>query len=289
MTQNDELDAQIKKIGFYVKPLSEVIRANNNSRHFSNNHYYGIIISLDELTLRTEFGEEKVMPKQVVYIGPGRTFDVLGNVSENSVCIVFRSCFYERTTQDSFFINSKLFFNSHSNFYVVPICESCFKEKSALANRVEKFKNREESLYISAAHNFIESLLLHAFQVEEEEEEEQDTYILDDDNFEYVSYINRFRVLLQRDFKEHKKVAYYADELNVSTRKLTEMSEYVSGKKAKQVIIEKVIKESENALKFSSQTISEISYNLGFNDEGNFTNFLKKHTGKIPTEIREYA
>ena len=289
MTQNDELDTQVKRIGFYVKPLSEVIRGNSNSRHFTNNHYYAIIISLDELTLKTEFGQEKVNPKQVVYIGPGRTFEILGDIA-HSVCIVFRSCFYERTIQDSFFINSKLFFNSHSNFYVVPICESCFKEKTALANRVEKFKNREESLYVSAAHNFIESLLLHAFQVEEEDDEvEEESFIVDDDNFEYLSYINRFRVLLQRDFKEHKKVAYYADELNVSTRKLTEMSEYVSGKKAKQVIIEKVIKESENALKFSSQTISEISYNLGFNDEGNFTNFLKKHTGKIPTEIREYA
>ena len=222
-----------------------------------------------------------VNTKSVVYIGPRSIFELLGEVTKETFCIVFRSCFYERTPQDSFFINSKLFFYAHSNFYIVPICESCFHEKTALANRMEKFKLKDESLYISSAHNFIESLLLHAFLAQEEE------IVIVDEKFEYVSYVNRYKVLLQRDFKEHKKVSYYAGELQVSTKKLTEMSEAVAGKKAKQLIIEKVIKESENALKFSSHTISEISYNLGFNDEGNFTNFLKKYTGKVPSEMRE--
>lgn len=281
MTQNAESDDQIKKVGFYIKSLTEIIANNNQSRLFVNHQYFAIIISAEEFTLKTEVGERTVGASSVVYVGPGKTFELLGNVSDKSTCIVFRSCFYEKTPQDSFFINSKIFFNSTSNFFVVPLCENCFSEKSALSKRVEAFKLRDESLYVSAAHNFIESLLLHAFQSEEVE------VIIDDEKFEFVSYVNRFRVLLQRDFKVQKKVSYYASELQISSRKLTEMSEYVSGKKAKQLIIEKVIRESENALKFSSNTISEISYNLGFNDEGNFTNFLKKHTGKIPSEMRE--
>lgn len=283
MTQTGESDSEIKKVGFYLKPLTEVIEINKNSRLFTNHQYFAIIISADEFTLKTDVGEAVVKPKSVVYVGPGKTFHLLGDVTEKSLCIVFRSCFYEKTPQDSFFINSKLFFNHKANFFIVPICENCFMEKPALAKRVEDFKMRSEGLYVSAAHNFIESLLLHAFLSVEQD------ITIDDEKFEFVSLVNRFRVLLQRDFKEHKKVSYYADELRIPARKLTEMTEYVSGKKAKQIIIEKIIKESENALKFSSQTISEISYNLGFNDEGNFTNFLKKHTGRIPSEMREVS
>ncbi|MBD8081777.1 helix-turn-helix domain-containing protein [Chryseobacterium caseinilyticum] len=281
MTQHGEADEQIKRVGFFIKSLTEIITINNHSRVFASHQYFAIIISADEFTLKTDVGERIVSSSSVVYIGPGKTFQILGEITDKTLCIIFRSGFYEKTPQDSFFINSKIFFNSTSNFFVVPLCESCFGEKKSLSKRVEDFKLRDESLYISAAHNFIESLLLHAFQSEEEK------IIIDDEKFEFVSYVNRFRVLLQRDFKEQKKVSYYAAELQVSARKLTEMSEYVSGKKAKQLIIEKVIRESENALRFSSNTISEISYNLGFNDEGNFTNFLKKHTGKIPSEMRE--
>ncbi|WP_312078427.1 AraC family transcriptional regulator [Chryseobacterium sp.] len=283
MTQTGESNDQIKKVGFYIKPLTEIIKINDNSRFIVNHQYFAIIISAEKFTLKTEVSERLVNPKSVVYIGPGKTFELSGEISDKTICIVFRSCFYEKTPQDSFFINSKIFFNPKSNFFVVPICENCFREKPALASRVEGFRMRDEGLYVSAAHNFIESLLLHAFEKDEEE------IIVDAERFESVSYVNRFRVLLQRDFKEHKKVSYYAEELRIPARKLTEMSELVSGKKAKQLIIEKVIKESENALKFSSQTISEISYNLGFNDEGNFTNFFKKHTGKIPSEMRQYA
>jgi len=64
------------------------------------------------------------------------------------------------------------------------------------------------------------------------------------------------------------------------------MTEYVLGKTAKHIIIEKLIKECRKALNFSNSTISEISYELGFSNEGNFTNFIKKHTGKNPSEMK---
>ena len=50
--------------------------------------------------------------------------------------------------------------------------------------------------------------------------------------------------------------------------------------------IEKIIIECKKALSFSNSTISEISYDLGFSNEGNFTNFIKKHTGKNPSEMK---
>ncbi len=58
------------------------------------------------------------------------------------------------------------------------------------------------------------------------------------------------------------------------------MTEYAYGKSAKQLIIEKVKFECEKAIKFSNLTMSEIAFDLGFSDEGNFTNFVKKHCGK---------
>ena len=64
------------------------------------------------------------------------------------------------------------------------------------------------------------------------------------------------------------------------------MTEYVLGKSAKHVIIEKLIAESKKMLSYTNYTISQIAYELGFSDEGNFTNFFKKHTKKNPSEMR---
>lgn len=104
MILSDASNYQIKKVGFFVKPLTEIIQINNNSRQFNNHQYYTIIISVDALTLKTDLGEVAVNTKSVVYIGPGRIFELLGEVTKETFCIVFRSCFYERTPQDSFLL-----------------------------------------------------------------------------------------------------------------------------------------------------------------------------------------
>lgn len=76
-------------------------------------------------------------------------------------------------------------------------------------------------------------------------------------------------------------MSYYANELNITSRKLTEITEYITKKSAKQIIIEKLICECEKAIHLTNKTFSEISNDLGFSDENNFSNFIKKHTGKI--------
>ncbi|WP_312172290.1 helix-turn-helix domain-containing protein [Chryseobacterium sp.] len=155
--------------------------------------------------------------------------------------------------------------------------------KVIFLDRMERFKSKDKNLYCSAAHNAIEGLILDAFSHVAKEDVNKDI------QFEYLHYTNRFKVLLQRDYKEFKKVSHYANELNISSRKLTEMTEYILGKTAKQIIIEKIVDESKKLLQYSDYTISQISYELGFTNEGNYTNFLKKHTGKSPSMIRRYA
>lgn len=107
-----------------------------------------------------------------------------------------------------------------------------------------------------------------------------------DYKFEYLYMVNKFKLILQRDFKIAKKMSHYANGLNITSHKLTEITVYITKKSAKQIIIEKLISECEKAIHLNNKTFSEISNELGFSDESNFSNFIKKHTGKNPSEIR---
>jgi len=48
-----------------------------------------------------------------------------------------------------------------------------------------------------------------------------------------------------------------------------------------------MVSEGTRMLKYSNYTVSEVAYQLGFNDEANFSTFIKKHTAKNPRMIRE--
>ncbi|MFP7655598.1 helix-turn-helix domain-containing protein [Chryseobacterium proteolyticum] len=270
---------QLKDNGFSINRLDYIIKRNNNKREMNTLEYFCIYIVLEDITLTVEDVAYGIKAGNIAFVGPQKKI-VFGKTKRSDVfAIVFSSTFYERSTKDSLFINSQLFFNYNSDVFVAPFI-NIEQMRVVFMERMESFQRKDKSLYISAAHNAIERLILDAFLHIPTEE------IKNDFKFDYMYYVNRFKVILQRDYKTAKKVSYYANELSTSSRRLTEMTEYMLGKTAKQVIIEKLVNECIKALKFSNCTISEVSYELGFSDEGNFSNFIKKHTGKNPSEMK---
>ncbi|MFP8894586.1 MULTISPECIES: AraC family transcriptional regulator [Chryseobacterium] len=270
---------QLKNIGFSINRLDYIIARNNNKREFNTLEYFCIYIILENTQLTVENVPYPLKRGSIAFVGPQKKI-VFGETKRSDVySIAFSSSFYERSTKDSLFINSQLFYNYNSDIFIAPFL-NVEQMRVVFLEQMESFRKKDESLYIAAAHNAIERLMLDALLHIPTEEIKKEI------KFDYMYYVNRFKVLLQRDYKKAKKVAYYAEELNISSRKLTEMTEYVLGKTAKHIIIEKLITECKKALSFSNSTISEISYDLGFSNEGNFTNFIKKHTGKNPSEMK---
>ncbi|AZA57797.1 helix-turn-helix domain-containing protein [Chryseobacterium shandongense] len=270
---------QLRENGFSVIRLDQIIKRNNNIRKFNTLEYFCIYIIMEDLQLIVENTSHDIRAGNIVFVGPQKKVEFLKAPGYEVFVITFSSTFFERSIKDSLFIYSQLFFNYNSEIFIAPFT-NIHEMRVVFIDRMESFRKKDKSLYLSAAHNAIERLMLDAFLHIPTEEVKKDI------KFDYLYCVNKFKVVLQRDYKTAKKVSHYASELNVTPRKLTEMTEYVLGKSAKHIIIEKLITESKKMLSYSNHTISQIAYELGFSDEGNFTNFFKKHTKKNPSEMR---
>ncbi len=270
---------QLRENGFSVIRLDQIIKRNNNKRKFNTLEYFCIYIIMEDLHLIVENTSHDIPAEHIVFVGPQKKVEFPEEPGHEVYIITFSSTFFERSVKDSLFINSQLFFNYNSEIFIAPFT-NIHEMRVVFIDRMESFRKKDKSLYLSAAHNAIERLMLDAFLHIPTEEVKKDI------KFDYLYCVNKFKVILQRDYKIAKKVSHYASELNVTPRKLTEMTEYVLGKSAKHIIIEKLVTESKKMLSYSNYTISQIAYELGFSDEGNFTNFLKKHTKKNPSEMR---
>ncbi|MDQ0593577.1 AraC family transcriptional activator of pobA [Chryseobacterium ginsenosidimutans] len=275
-----QITDQLRKIGFNIDLISNIIKRNNFEKKINTMQYFCILLVTQNIDLIISDTRYTIEGGNAVFMGPQKSLEIENAHGKEIYAIAFSSDFYDKSSKDSFFLNSQVFFNSQSEIFVSPYFGNNKYNEFILVERLLKYQIKNESLYISAAHNTIEGLILDAYLHVDDEDHKID------ERLEYVSYVNRFRVLLQRDFKSEKKVLHYAQELKISSRKLTEMCEYVYSKSAKQIIIEKVKNECEKAIKFSHFTMSEIAFDLGFSDEGNFSNFVKKHCGKKPSEMR---
>jgi len=82
-------------------------------------------------------------------------------------------------------------------------------------------------------------------------------------------------------------VQYFANKLNVTPNYLSDTIKHHSGKSALTIIHDFVIEEAKNHLKTSNKTVSEISYQLGFEYPNYFSRLFKRKTNLSPTEYRK--
>jgi AraC family transcriptional regulator, transcriptional activator of pobA len=100
----------------------------------------------------------------------------------------------------------------------------------------------------------------------------------------YMEDIDR---ILQGHEVTLKKVSQYARELGVSQNHLNDTIKKITGKSTGTLIKEQLIKQATICLRLSPKSVSEIAYLLGFEDPSYFSRFFKKHTGKMPSDIRK--
>lgn len=97
---------------------------------------------------------------------------------------------------------------------------------------------------------------------------------------------NRFMMLLERDYKISRDVNYYAAQMNISSKYLTNIVNQVTGHTPKTIIDQYVILQLKMHLKRSTQSIKEMAWEFHFADVSFFCRYFKKHTGLTPQQIR---
>ena len=94
-------------------------------------------------------------------------------------------------------------------------------------------------------------------------------------------------------FKKNNKelqqptVQYFADKLNVTPNYLSDTVRHHSGKPALTIIHDFVVEEAKKQLINTNHTVTEISYNLGFEYPTYFSRLFKRKTNFSPTEYRK--
>ncbi|MFA6884728.1 MAG: helix-turn-helix domain-containing protein [Paludibacteraceae bacterium] len=98
-----------------------------------------------------------------------------------------------------------------------------------------------------------------------------------------------FRDLCQSvmdNYKEHKEVSFYADQLCITPKHLTTTIKSLTNKTVSDIIASAVILDAKTQLKSTSDTVQQISNNLNFPNPSFFGKYFKKHTGMSPNKYR---
>jgi len=81
-------------------------------------------------------------------------------------------------------------------------------------------------------------------------------------------------------------VEYYAEKLFMSTRNLNLICKSILHQTVTETIETRKLIEAKNQLMHSDKNISEIGFEVGYNDKTHFTKVFKRRTGQTPSEFR---
>ena len=99
--------------------------------------------------------------------------------------------------------------------------------------------------------------------------------------------LRNFRQLIDKHFRTIKLPKEYADLLYVTPNHLNTLCRELMGKTAGDLIRERILLEAKRLLTNAGMTITEIAYDLNFQDNSYFNRFFKKNIGTTPDEFRK--
>ena len=100
--------------------------------------------------------------------------------------------------------------------------------------------------------------------------------------------INKFQKLVEENYSTEHYPKFYADKLAITANYLNFVCRTFAGKKAGEIIRNRIILEAKRLLINSELSISQISFQLGFEDNSYFTKFFKTHARISPSEFRQH-
>ena len=98
--------------------------------------------------------------------------------------------------------------------------------------------------------------------------------------------IRKFKKLIETHYKSGMSIKGYANEMGMSSAQLNNICRAKVGQSALQIVHERVTLEAKRYLIYTSLTISEVAYELGFADPAYFTRFFSKQTDYPPKQYR---
>ena len=105
-------------------------------------------------------------------------------------------------------------------------------------------------------------------------------------NTQNITFKN-FLQILEDNFRRPEGVDFYAEKLFMSARNLNLICHNILHKSVSEIIETRKLIEAKNLLISTDKTVSEIGFELGYNERAYFTTVFKKKSGLTPSEFRD--
>jgi len=252
--------------------------------HYPHRHsFYHIVLFTEGSGNHTiDFRSFEVKPYQVYFMVPGQvhSWDFDGPV--DGYVVNFSPVFFQSFLLLTNYLEKFSFFGGSAIDSVLDIPEKSRTDIEGLFAEIL----RESAGNSKLSDDYLRVLLLKVFLT-------VSRFARDKPENHVSSYnhtlLNTFQQMIERNYTTLRLPKEYAEMLYITPNHLNALCKDLLGISAGEVIRNRIVLEAKRLLVNMGLSITEISYQLNFNDNSYFTKFFKKQEGMTPEEFRKKA
>lgn len=266
---------------FLADRFSDYLRKYYDHLHFPHKHafFHLVLFTKGEGTHTIDFSTFDVKPGQLYFMIPGQVHSWHFTGNTDGFIINFSASFFKNFLQNEGYLDRFSFFSGISEEGICQLPPDVLKTATSLL----------ESIHTNAADmrrhgDMIRVLLLQLFMIIEDAQAGRQQNAVPQQK---LVLLKGFRKLIDAHYRTMRLPSEYADLLYVTPNHLNALCQDLVGKTAGELIRDRVLLEAKRLLANAAMTITEVAYDLNFQDNSYFNRFFKKYTGQTPDEFRK--
>lgn len=243
------------------------------SKPHRHNYEEIIIVSKGSPTHFIDFNKATITAPLVIYVAQGKIHQFVPDAGTEGWAIRYKN---EFAPQSRFHFYAD--FSDNINY---PLSSAdCLQKLDTLCTIMQDEFRAQQPDFI-----MIKYLLLALLAKLEAEDKNKFRSESNSGNTQLISF-NNFLKIVAENYKRPEGVEFYADKMNMSVRNLNLICQAIFNKSVSEIVETRKLIEARQLLLNTSLSISEIGYELGYNEKAYFTRVFTKKTGLTPTEFR---
>lgn len=224
-----------------------------------------------------DFKSEEIEAPFISFVTKGKVHRVVPKPKNGRAeiwVVRFKSEFIPETTFQLY-----SYYHAHANIALQK--GDCFNRMPALCEMMYNEMQQTDPDYAVIQH--LLSALFIMIESERKKLQPVDENIKKTQNITFKNFLQ----ILEENFRRSEGVEFYAEKLFMSSRNLNLICQNILNQSVSEIIETRKLIEAKNLLISTNKTISEIGFELGYQENSYFTNVFKKKSGQTPTEFRE--
>ncbi len=260
----------------YAIDIFENFSLSDSSIPHQHNFYEILWIKSGNGLQAIDFQEYEISPNQIYFIAPGEIhhWSILNQVS--GVALMFTEDFYSTYTKNrALLFRNGFFFNAKNRMIVLKEADSIFLDSLFLYLAEEqKDKDADSELTVHLGIDLYLSFLNKKYNFDKKD-------LAIEENIRIL----QIKAFIYESLPKFPTPRILADNLGMPVSHLQKI--FKKTMSLKQLIISTQLMEAKRRLRYTTESIHEISNSIGFEDPSYFTRLFKKRIGVSPSDFRE--